>query len=186
MKSLRIPLLALSVLLFLPSCSDPKADYDTVQKIQEASELTIARTSDFDVKIKACDDAINALQTFVAKHQEGEWTNTAKTALDSWQSKKSSLQQEVTSLSEELYRLMNDRATELASSHHPVSKIEKIQLADRQTKKEADQIVVSDSYTVKMRGAILGKEVFNFSVKVLGHISTNSKSVAIDNAVIDE
>jgi len=58
----------------------------------------------------------------VAKHQEGEWTNTAKTALDSWQSKKSSLQQEVTSLSEELYRLMNDRATELASSHHPVSK----------------------------------------------------------------
>jgi len=45
---------------------------------------------------------------------------------------------------------------------------------------------VSDSYTVKMRGAILGKEVFNFSVKVLGHISTNSKSVAIDNAVIDE
>ena len=186
MKSLRLPLLALSFLLFMPSCSDPKADYDTVQKIQEASELTIERTSDFDVKTKACDDAINALQTFVTKHQEGEWSNTAKTALESWQSKKSSLQQEVTSLSEKLYRLMTERAAELASNHHPVSKIEKMQLADRQTRKEADKIVVSDSYTVKMRGAILGKEVFNFSVKVLGHISTDSKSVTIDNAVIDE
>lgn len=186
MNSPRLFLLAILFLLFLPSCSDPKADYDTVQKIQEASELTIERTSDFDVKTKACDDVINALQMFLSKHSEGEWTNTAKTALASWQSKKASLQQEITSLSEKLYRLMNDRATELATKHHPVSKIEKLQLADRQTNKEADKIVVNDSYSVKMRGAILGKEVFNFSVKVSGHISTNSKSVAIDNAVIEE
>ena len=186
MKSFKLPLLAFSFLLFLPSCSDPKADYDTVQKIQEASELTIERTSDFDVKIKACDDAINALQSFVTKHQEGEWTNTAKTALDSWQSKKSSLQHEITSLSDKLYQLMNDRANQLADSHHPLSKIEKIQLADRQTKKEADKIIVNDSYLVKMRGAIIGKEVFNFAVKVTGHVSTNSKSVSVDNAVIEE
>ena len=81
---------------------------------------------------------------------------------------------------------MNERATKLAGSHHPASRIEKMELADRQTKKEADEIVVSDSYTVKMRGAIIGKEVFNFSVKVLGHVSTNSKSVTVDNAVIEE
>ena len=81
---------------------------------------------------------------------------------------------------------MNDRATQLASSHHPASKIEKMDIADRQTQKEADKIVVNDSYTVKMRGAILGKEVFNFSVKVSGHVSTDSKSVTVDNAAIEE
>ncbi|MGB8298561.1 MAG: hypothetical protein WCG85_24310 [Polyangia bacterium] len=186
MKTLRLSFLAISLLLFLPSCSDPKADYDNVQRIQEASELTIERTSDYDVKIKACDDAINALQSFVSKYKEGEWSNTARTSLDSWQSKRSSLQHEITSLSDNLYHLMADRATGLADSHHPLSKIEKIQLADRQTKKEADKIIVNDSYSVKMRGAIIGKEVFNFSVKVIGHVSTNSKSVSIDNAVIEE
>jgi PBP1b-binding outer membrane lipoprotein LpoB len=186
MKPFKLLLVAFSFLLFLPSCSDPKADYDTVQKIQEASELTIQRTSDFDVKITACDDAINALQSFVTKYQQGEWTNTAKTALESWQSKKSSLQHEITSLSNKLYQLMNDRANQLADSHHPASRIEKILLADRQTKKEADKIIVNDSYLVKMRGAIIGREVFNFGVKVTGHVSTNSKSVEVDNAVIEE
>jgi len=186
MKTQKILSLAFSFLLLLPSRSDPKADYDTVQKIQEASRLTIERTSDFDVKIKACDDAINALQAFVTKHPKGELTNTAKTALASWQSKKSSLQQEVTSLMDKLYRLMNDRAIELAKRHHPASKIQMMQLADRQTKKEPDKIVVNDSYAVKMRGAIVGKEVFNFLVKVSGHASTDSKSVTVDNAVIEE
>ena len=186
MQSLRIPLLAISFLLFLPSRSEPKAGYDTVQKIQEASELTIERTSDFDVKIKACDDAINALQSYLTKHQEGELTHTAKTALDSWLSKRASLQHEITSLSDKLYQLMKDRATQLASRHHPASKIENMYLADRQTKKVTDKIAVNDSYTVKMRGAIFGKEVFNFLVKVSGHVSTDSKSVTVDNAVIEE
>jgi len=185
MRTIRL-LLPLLGLLMLSSCSDPKADYDNVQKIQDASELTIQRTSDYDIKAKACDDAINALQTFLAKHADGEWANTAKTALDSWQSRKSSLHQEFTSLSEKLYQLMSVDAALAASKHHLGSKIEKIQLSDRKSSIEGQKIVVNDVYLVKMRGQIIGRNVFNFMVKVSGHISTDTKTVAVDNSAIEE
>ena len=185
MRQLRftIPLLAL---LILPCCSDPKADFDTVQKIQDTSELTIQRTADYSIKAKACDDAINALQSFLAKHTEGEWANTARTAIDSWRSRKSSLQQEFASLSQKLFQLTHDQAVQLAVKHHPASKIEKIELSDWKSTTDGLKIVVNDVYSVKMRGQIVGIHVFNFKVNVSGHISTDTKEVAVDNSAIDE
>ena len=179
-------LLSFLAFLILPSCSDQKADFDSVQKIQDTSELTIQRTADYNIKAKACDDAINALQSFLAKHTDGEWANTARTALDSWHSRKSSLQQEFTSLSQKLYQLMSTQAVQLADKHHPASKIEKIELSDRKSTIDGPKIVVNDVYSVKMRGQIIGMHVFNFKVNVSGHISTDTKNVAVENSSIDE
>ena len=179
-------LLACLVLALFSSCSDQKADYEAVQKIQDASELTIQRTSDYDIKGKACDDAISSLQAFLSKHSDGDLANAARTALASWQSRKASFQNEINALSKQLVQLMINRATELADQHHPLSKIEKIDLANRQTNKDGSTITVNDSYALKMRGKIIGRQVFNFTVKVSGHISTDKKVVAVDKSSLEE
>ena len=41
-----------------------KADYEKVQKLQDANEQIIQRTADYEIKIKACDDSISSLQGF--------------------------------------------------------------------------------------------------------------------------
>jgi hypothetical protein len=179
-------LLAFCISILLFSCSNPKADYDTVQKLQDESEKSIQRTTDYDLKVKSCDDAINALQGFLQKYKEGEWNNVAKTALFSWQAKKASLLQELTSLTESLYKLMSDRAIEEANMKHPGSNIEKLQLDDHKFRKEPDKIVFDNVYSVKMRGELFGINVFNFIVKVSGHVLTDAKNVVIDNAVVEE
>jgi hypothetical protein len=37
-----------------------------------------------------------------------------------------------------------------------------------------------------MRGELFGINVFNFIVKVSGHVLTDAKNVVIDNAVVEE
>jgi len=136
--------------------------------------------------IKSCDDAISALQGFISKYNEGEWSNVAKTALSTWQAKKESIIQKFKSLTEMLIKKMNNRAVEEALNLHPGSGIEKIQFKESKSQKEPDKVIIHAIYSVKMRGKIFGIHVFNFIVKVSGHIATDSDNVFIDNSSIEE
>jgi len=167
-------------------CSDQKTEYEAIQKIQDECARSIQRTSDYDLKIKSCDDAISSLQGFISKNNEGEWSNVAKTALSTWQENKESLIQKFKSLTDMLNKKMNARAVEVAKNLHPGSEIEKIQLTESNSRKEPDRVVTDAIYSVKMRGKIFGIHVFNFIVKVSGHIATDSNKVLIDNFTIEE
>lgn len=169
------------------SCANPKADYVEVQKLQDAAEQVIQRSPDYDTRIKSCEDAINALQTFLNTHKEGDWTNIAKNALSSWQARKASLAQELSSLSEQLYSRLKTRAIEESKKIHSASNIETIELGNRVKTKEGDAIKVIDTYSVRMRGAILGTHVFKLTVHVSGGIAMNTKSVFVnENANVEE
>jgi len=168
------------------SCSSQKADYEEVQKLQDAAEQVFQRTVDYDVKIKACDDAINVLQTFLTKHKEGEWSNIAKSALDSWQSRKSAVQQESGTLMESLYSQLKQRAIDETQKAHPASRIENIVLANRVSNKEGSKMAINDIYHVRMKGTILGTHIFKLTVRVSGHVVMDSKAIIVDEKVIVE
>ncbi len=80
-----------------------KLDFDAVQKLQDAAEEVMQHSTDYAVRMKSCDDMINSLQTYVSKHPEGEWTTSAKTSLMSWESRKTTLDRELSSLSNKLF-----------------------------------------------------------------------------------
>ncbi|RPH52423.1 MAG: hypothetical protein EHM85_02885 [Desulfobacteraceae bacterium] len=168
------------------SCANSKAEYEEVQKLQNITEQTIQHTSDYDLKIKACDGAINVLNDFVTKHKDGKWNTTATTALQSWESKKYSLQQEIELLTKKLSDLMNYRAFEEANKLHPGSRIEQLSLSVHKSEKYGTKFIFNNTYSAKMRGAFLGKHIFNFVVKVSGHIATDTKQAVVDSATIEE
>ena len=100
-----------------------KADYEKVQKIQDANEQIIQRTADYDIKMKACDDSINSLQDFLEKHKEGEWSKLAKNSLQSWESRKTTFKREINSLTDRLFPLLQKRAVQESQKIHRASKI---------------------------------------------------------------
>jgi PBP1b-binding outer membrane lipoprotein LpoB len=175
------------IFLVLSSCANPKADYEEVQKLLSASEQTIQQTADYDIRIKSCDDAMGALQAFLNKHKEGEWTNVAKNSLAAWESKKSAFQQELNSLSEELFSQLKKRAIEESKKVHSFSNIENINLENRAKSKDGYLLLVTDTYSVRMRGAIVGTSIFKLVVKVSGRIAMDSKQVFVDErATVEE
>lgn len=178
---------AVLIALVLESCADPKKDYEDVQKLQDAAEQVIQRSPDYDTRIRACDNAIGAIERFLQEHKEGEWSNIAQNALSSWQSRKTSLEQELTALSELLYSKLQDRAVSECKKIHPASNIEEVKLDNRATTKDGNNVRVSDTYSVRMRGAVLGTHIFKLTVRVSGWIAMDSNRVFVDEtAIVDE
>jgi len=170
------------VALLLFSCANQKADYEEVQKLQDAAEQVIQRSADYDTRIKSCDYAINSLQRFLDKHKEGEWKNVAKNALSTWQARKASFEQELTSLSELLYSQLKERAIQESKKVHPASKVDSISLVNRTKSKEGNTTKVSDTYFVRMGGIIVGTHIFKLFVRVSGGIAMDSKRVFVDES----
>lgn len=175
-------------LLVLFSCSDEQEDVDKMQKLLEVGEQTMQHSTDYDVKIKVCNDMIILLQNFVKKHPEGEWSNTAQTALMSWESRRDIISREKESLTTELYSRLKARAKQEAKNAHPLSDIEgEVNLDKRDEWKQGSWIAVKDIYSIRMRGSILGTSIFKLKVVVQGHIATDTKQVSLDeNAAVVE
>ena len=158
-----------------------------VQKLLDASSQTIQQTADYDVKIKACDNAINALQKFLYEHKEGEWSDIAQNNLTAWKSRRSTFQQEITSLSQELSNQLMQKAISESDKRHFLSNVESIRLENRSQSKEGYTIQVKDAYAVRMRGALIGRDIYKMTVYVSGRIDMSLKKVFIDdNASIEE
>ena len=132
------PFLFFAVVTFLlSSCSNPKKDYESVQRLQIATEQTIAITSDGAAKLKSCDSVITALQKFMKKHAEGEWNLTAKAALENWQAKRDSISKS--------WQATKDSLQEVASRRTDFEEIQKLQDAAE------DVMQHSFDYAVRMK-----------------------------------
>lgn len=164
-----------------------KLDFEAIQKLQGAAELVMQYSTDYVVRTKSCDDIINSLNGYISKHPEGDWTTSAKTSLMSWESRKSILEQELSSLSNKLYYQMKDKAIAEAKKTHGMSEIEEMLLNNRDKKVVGDNIQVTDVYSIRMRGAILGTHIFKLKVTVSGDIIQATKQVFVNNnAVVEE
>lgn len=164
-----------------------KLDFEAVQKLQDAAEQIMQHSTDYAVRMKSCDDIINSLQTYISKHPEGEWTTSAKTALMSWESRKATLEQELSSLSNKLYGLLKERAIQEAKKVHSMSNIEEVRLDSRDNKAVGANIQVTDVYAIRMRGAIFGSQIFKLKVTVSGSIVPETKGVFVDkSATVEE
>ncbi|MCJ7457421.1 MAG: hypothetical protein MUP17_00305 [candidate division Zixibacteria bacterium] len=164
-----------------------KLDFEAVQKLQDAAEQIMQHSTDYAVRMKSCDDIINSLQTYISKHPEGEWTTSAKTALMSWESRKATLEQELSSLSNKLYGLLKERAIQEANKVHRMSNIEEVRLDSRDKKAVGANIQVTDVYAIRMRGAIIRSSIFKLKVTVSGGIVPETKRVFVDeSATVEE
>ncbi len=88
-------LLFVFIILFIYSCSNPEKDYEPLQQQQTTAEQKLQNTSDDAARVNICDDVIAELDKFIKEHPEGEWNLTAKTALQSWQSKRGEFQENI-------------------------------------------------------------------------------------------
>lgn len=95
MTSARFNVLLVLILLLLGSCSNAGKDYEPILQLQLSADQSIESTSDDAAKLKFCDEVIDALEGFLKRHPDGEWNATAKTALESWQSKRAAIQETV-------------------------------------------------------------------------------------------
>jgi hypothetical protein len=158
-----------------------KTDVDDVQRIQDASLESVGNTPDYDVKMKSCDDAINALNSFIQKYPTDEMSTTYKTALASWQTKRTGFARDVKALKDKLGVQMWTYAEELAHGKHGASHIETMSVADSSTQKDGSDYVIKKNYAVRMVGSIIGHSIFKLNVKVTGHVAMASKQVSYDS-----
>jgi hypothetical protein len=187
MRNLLNIFIFLLLAFFLLSCSTAKRDYENAQKLQDAAGQSIQNTPDYEIKIKSCDDAIIALQSFIQKHPDGEWTAAAQTSLLAWQSKKENFEKELNQMTGKLSKNLAEYAAKQAMSKHPVCNIEEMKIQENDSHKEGTDIVVKNNYAVRMKGALFGVNIFKLNVKVSGRIAMDTKEVTIDDkATVEE
>jgi len=160
--------------------------YDEITKIQEASELIMENSNDYDVRIHSCDNVLNALTSYKSHYLVGKSDNTIATSLESWQGRKAALEREIKSLREKAFNLNREEALRLSKQQHNFSNVEKIELEKRTENKEGNNINIKDIYNVRMVGAIIGTNIFKLRITVTSHIATDSKSVWVDDDSIVE
>jgi hypothetical protein len=165
---------------------DQDKDYENVMKTQQTSEQSQSYSNDFDIKIRCCNDAISAIGGFLDRYNQDEAKPLLATALVSWKDKKNALEQEINSLLQKAYDMNENNVTQAAQLYHSMSNISSISLKDRQKDKQGDNILINDTYAVRMVGRILGTNVFNFKVKSTAKISMANKTVDVNNAQVIE
>ncbi len=68
-----------------------------------------------------------------------------------------------------------------------MSNIEEVHLDKRDKRTVGANILVTDVYAVRMRGAILGSHIFKLKITVSGGINPSTKRVFVDdNAAVEE
>ncbi len=166
---------------------DRKLDFDNIQKLQDATEAIMQHSTDYAVRIKGCNDIINSLQTYISKHPEGDWTTTVRTSLMSWESRKATFEQVLNSLSNRLYIQLKTQAIAEAKNAHKLSNIEEARLDKRDQSTVGANILVTDIYAIRMRGAILGSHIFKMKITVSDGIDQSTKHIFVnDNVTLEE
>lgn len=126
---------------------------------------------------------VRVLDEFLRKHPQGEWSDVARTALQSWQSRKTTLSSERSSLVEELGTRLRNRSIEAARNAHGMSNVESVDLESRDQRTEGNRILITDIYAVRMKGAILGMHIFKLRITASGYIATDEKKVVVNDRV---
>ena len=172
--------LLLGVIL-LPGCSqDPQVEYDTLQSGLQVSERTFRESHDYELRITACNKAIDGINSFLLKHPKGELPMLANNALPGWRSRKSSIEQELNLLIEELSTYMRGIAVEQSRKVRPLSNLAGVVLDKRTRSKQGLIILFNDIYSVGMMTAKGQSRISTVRVQVVGRIQMETKTVFVD------
>jgi hypothetical protein len=79
------------LIMFALSCSTAEKKYMGIQKLEDSKLQLLQRDTDYDVKLRACDDMIMSLNEFLGRYKKGRWHDTALLSLAEWQNKKQSI-----------------------------------------------------------------------------------------------
>lgn len=168
-------------MIFLFGCSpDPEAEYDTLQSVLRVSERTVRESRDFELRIKACDEAIDSLNAFLSKHPKGELPILARNALPAWQARKSSIEQDLNKLIEELSASMRGIAVEQSKKVRPLLNLAGVALDKRVKSKQGLDLLFTDVYSVGMTVMKGQPRLSVVKVQVVGRIHMETKTVFVD------
>jgi hypothetical protein len=164
-----------------------KKDYEKIVKLQQETEQSFLETHDFDIKIKGCENVILALNEFLKNYPNDKHNVTFTPDLESWKTKKFAFTSEQNMLINKLSSLLGKKAGETAQKKHPMSKIEAIDLASQDKHTVGEKLNLTNVYSVRMKGKMLGKSIFKLSITTSGSIDTEDKSVLVnDKAQVEE
>jgi hypothetical protein len=167
--------------------SSAKKDYEKLIELQQGTEQTFLQTHDFDIKINGCDNVINHLNKFLKRYPDDERSDKVATALESWKSQKITFNLQLNSLINDLSSLLSKKAAEAAFKKHKMSKIEAIDLISQDKHTDGNKLFLTNVYTVRMKGKIIGKTISKLSISTSGSINIEDKSTLInDKAQIEE
>ena len=153
--------------------------YNDTKALLLTIDQTYQNSNDFDIKIQACQDAIRVLNDYLDKMSGGEWARVARTSLASWKTREKSLYQEITYLRDKLFGKAERAAVEYSRSIHPFSRIENMNMRTHEEEKSGGKILLFITYDVRMRGMIIGEDIYRLKVTVPGFISMENKSTII-------
>jgi len=167
--------------------SSAKKDYEKLIELQQGTEQTFLQTHDFDIKINGCDNVINHLNKFLKRYPDDKRSDKVATALESWKSQKITFNLQLNSLVNNLSSLLSKKAAEAAQKKHPMSKIEEIALASQDKHTVGEKLNLTNVYSVRMKGKMLGKSIFKLSITTSGSIDIEDKNVLVnDKAQVEE
>jgi hypothetical protein len=170
----------LSLVILIGCSPDPQAEYDALQSALRASERIVQESHDYDFRIKACDEAIDSLKSFLSGHPAGELPMLASDALRDWGSRRSSIEQELNTLTEQLSAYMRGIAVEESKKVRPLSNLASVVLDKRIRSKQGLTLLFTDTYSVGMTVAKGQARISTVRVQVVGRIQMETKTVLVD------
>jgi hypothetical protein len=186
MKFMRSLVILFCVPLLIVACSNSKKEYESLQLVQQSATATISNTYDYDIKIEACENTIQAIQKFTVNHKKGQWFQLASTDLKAWSDKKDTFVQEKAQTLNTLYKASEEAAKKAAGDYHHFCNIEELSIVTRNESKNGKYISISDNYAIRMRGTILGINIFKINVYIEANIDLESKDVTIVSSKVVE
>lgn len=180
-------ILLVGIVISLLGCSSAKEDYVNLEQVLMSNEQVLQNTHDFDTRTELCENAISVIEKYLAEHTEGQWPTIARASLNNWQQHLEETRGAQTQLLEELHAMLKTRSKNAAQKHHPLSNIEECNLAGSTESKQGANLCITDTYDIKMRGNVIGHNVFRLTAEASGCIiSTTQIITAVGDVTLRE
>ncbi len=163
-----------------------QTDFTKIQQLQNSAMQVVQNSNDFAVRLKACTDMVNSLQGYLSEYKSGDWVSAAQTMLMSWQSQKTTLENQLSDLGNRLYGILKQDAINAAMRRYSLSDIQTMTLQDRKVTEAGSQIQVTDTYFVRMVGRLAGTSIFKLNITVTGIIIPETKEAKATFLKVDE
>jgi len=161
-----ISLILLTIFMF--SCSNDKKDFEDIKDLEKETNNIIYSTQDIHLKIKSCDNVINALNEFLTNRKINEWTKLAETDLELWKNRKAEFIQESDYLAVKQVASSSFLAIEKSNDYSEnLSSCEKVITATNnflQTYKQGKWLEITDNLNWKVKQV---KDILEEEFKIL-------------------
>jgi len=166
---------------------DAQVGYSIVQRTIDSSLISVQRSNDYEENIIICDNVISAINEFIISSNDIYLNNMAEISRSEWYSMKIEFQSSLDSLTDDLHKKLDEKASSIASERHPFSNIENIVLLNSRKTKDENLIYYERFYDVRMVGSFLGSSIYKFTILVNGYIDMSNDSTRVsDKFIVDE